>query len=224
MQNKQQEKERPRRPPKIQIVEYHADLFRPDDRIIAYTASDERIILLTAEVDPKYHTFRRLYVDNQGHFFSLTKNKLRQVWELYSPTNKTRGRSCHNGKRGNEYPLMRNFGNIRCHVFVCTAFHGPRPVFPDGKRAECDHKNGNPLQYTPDNLEWVHPDVNRWRSKHVLQVLRKHDINPADYSGPEMCVWFRVMRELDEQIPDHRQRLEKQDYLNAFTAALNRQL
>jgi hypothetical protein len=89
---------------------------------------------------------------------------------------------------------MRHFGGIQCHIFVCTAFHGPRPVFPDGKRAECDHKNGNPLDFTPENLEWVHPDENSWRSRHVLQVLRAKGIDPATYTGPQMDKWFALFR------------------------------
>ena len=212
---KQQTQDQPGKPPKIQIVEYHHDLLR-DDCITAYTANGGRIILFTAEVDPKYHTYRRLYVDSRRHFFHLTKNKLRQVWENYPPTMKTHGRKCHNGKRGNLYPIMRHFGSIQCHIFVCTAFHGPRPVFPDGKRAECDHKNGNPLDFTPENLEWVHPDENRWRSTHVLQVLRKHDIYPVDYSGSDMDIWFRIMSKYDRICPDHSEKFTKQDYLHRF--------
>ena len=219
---KQQEKEQPRRPPKIQIVEYHADLFRPDDRIIAYTASGERLLLGTADIAPQYSTYRRLYVDEHEHFFSLTRKGLRNIYDGFSPAHRVARKITRNGisGSGSNSPFMPNFGGIACYIFVCTVFHGPRPIYPDGKRAECDHLNGDRRCYAADNLEWVHPKENAWRSRHVLQVLRKHDINPADYSGPEMRVWFRVMRELDEQIPDHRQRMEKQDYLNAFTAAL----
>lgn len=226
MQNKQQEKEQPRRPPKIQIVEYHADLFRPDDRIIAYTASGERLLLGTADIAPQYSTYRRLYVDEHEHFFSLTRKGLRNIYDGFSPAHRVARKITRNGisGSGSNSPFMPNFGGIACYIFVCTVFHGPRPIYPDGKRAECDHLNGDRRCYAADNLEWVHPKENAWRSKHVLQVLRKHDINPADYSGPEMRVWFRVMRELDEQIHDHGQRMEKQDYLNAFTAALNRKL
>lgn len=211
-----QQKQRPPRPSKIIIKRYEECPLSPE-KIIAYPDNGLRLVLITTNVKPEYQTFGRLYVDNKRHFFSLTKNRLRQVWENYPPARRTLGRLCHNGKRGNQYPIMPHFGAIQCHVFVCTAFHGPRPVFTDGKRAECDHKNGNPLDYTAENLEWVHPDENHWRSVHVLRVLRKHSINPADYTGSQMDYWFKVMRHLDATNPNHSKVFTADDYIGCYT-------
>ena len=60
--------------------------------------------------------------------------------------------------------------------------------------AECDHKNGNVLDFTADNLEWVHPKENRWRADHVLKPMRKVGIDPARYTGKAMDIWFEVFR------------------------------
>lgn len=43
--------------------------------------------------------------------------------------------------------------DLKVHKLVCLAFHGPAPV--DGKRYLVNHKNGNKLDNTPENLEWV---------------------------------------------------------------------
>ena len=152
----QQEKDQPRRPPKIQIVEYHADLLRPDDRIIAYTDDGRRLLLGTAEIDPKYRTYKRLYVDAHMHFFSLTRKGLRQIYDTFGPSHRVARR------------ITRN------------------------------------------------PKENAWRSTHVLQVLRKHGINPMDYSGKEMDIWFSVMRDLDALVPNHRSIFTTGDYLRRF--------
>lgn len=212
----QQEKDQPRRPPKIRIVEYHADLLRPDDRIIAYTDDGRRLLLGTAEIDPKYRTYKRLYVDAHMHFFSLTRKGLRQIYDTFGPSHRVARRITHNGISGSTSPHMRHFGAIQCYIYVCTVFHGPRPVYPDGKRAESDHKNGDRRCYAADNLEWVHPKENAWRSTHVLQVLRKHGINPVNYSGKEMDIWFSVMRDLDALVPNHRSIFTTGDYLRRF--------
>ena len=109
--------------------------------------------------------------------------------------------------KGSRYPLMRHFGGLLCHVLVCTAFHGPRPTFrvPDtnqqsvcgGKepshtaplcrtatsdatvlvKAECDHINGNNLDWSADNLRWVTKEENI-RCGRYLKRLRKHGIDP----------------------------------------------
>lgn len=184
------------KPPKIIIVEWSQDLFDPDT-LITYTANGGCLRLRTGEVNPQCRTRGRLYTDGHGHFFSLTRFGLREVKSIFSPSERTPGRLCHNGIRGNLYPMIRYCGNVRCHVFVCTVFYGPRPVYPDGARAECDHKNGDPMDFTAENLEWVHPSVNRWRATHVLQVLRCAGIDPKEYTGTEMDRWFVLFQAME---------------------------
>ena len=74
--------------------------------------------------------------------------------------------------KGSRYPLMRHFGGLLCHVLVCTAFHGPRP-----EGYECDHINGNNLDWSADNLRWVTRAEN-YRCGRYLRRLRKHGIDP----------------------------------------------
>ena len=91
---------------------------------------------------------------------------------------------------------MREFGQVRCHILVCEAFHGLRPII-NGKPAVCDHKNGDVEDYSEDNVEWVSVKENIWRAKHVLQVLRDKDIDPASYTGSEMDKWFAIFRAIE---------------------------
>ena len=74
--------------------------------------------------------------------------------------------------KGSRYPLMRHFGGLLCHVLVCTAWHGPRP-----EGYECDHINGNNLDWSADNLRWVTREENI-RCGRYLKRLRKHGIEP----------------------------------------------
>ena len=67
---------------------------------------------------------------------------------------------------------MTNFDNLHCHILVCTAFHGERP-----EGYECDHINGNKLDWCADNLRWVTPEENI-RCGRYLKRLRKHGIDP----------------------------------------------
>ncbi|MBQ7648987.1 MAG: HNH endonuclease [Paludibacteraceae bacterium] len=109
--------------------------------------------------------------------------------------------------KGSHYPQMPRFSNLRCHILVCTAFHGPRPTYrvPDtnqqsvcgGKepshtsplcrtatsdatvlvKAECDHVNGNNLDWSANNLRWATKEENI-RCGRYLKRLRKHGIDP----------------------------------------------
>ena len=67
---------------------------------------------------------------------------------------------------------MRNFGALYCHILVCTAFHGECP-----EGYECDHINGNKLDWSADNLRWVTRAEN-YRCGCYLKRLRKHGIDP----------------------------------------------
>ena len=74
--------------------------------------------------------------------------------------------------KGSHYPSMKQFGSLRCHILVCTAFHGERP-----EGYECDHVNGNNLDWSADNLRWVTTAENI-RCGRYLKRLRKHGIEP----------------------------------------------
>ena len=74
--------------------------------------------------------------------------------------------------KGSHYPQMRCFGGLLCHKLVCTAFHGECP-----EGYECDHIDGNKLDWSANNLRWVTKEENI-RCGRYLKRLRKHGIDP----------------------------------------------
>ena len=108
-----------------------------------------------------------LYCTRDGRFLQLT----RDGWKELKPNTCPANLSSKLGK-GSRYPRMTNFDNLHCHILVCTAFHGERP-----EGYECDHINGNKLDWCADNLRWVTPEENI-RCGRYLKRLRKHGIDP----------------------------------------------
>ena len=162
---------------KIKIAWYAHDLYDP--RIIhARTAQGERLLLTQCIIPDKRRVKSILYSDGKMHFFSLCRSKLTEVFDNFGLCCRTPGLHCHNGKRGNDYPQMRDYGAWYCHIIVLLTFQGPRPIGDDGKPFEGDHKNGCVTDYSNDNLEWVSKKENRRRSK-VLKALRSIDIDPV---------------------------------------------
>lgn len=179
--------------PKIIIVWFAHDLYDP--RIIhACTDKGEQLTLTKCVIPEKRRCKCPLYSDGKRHFFTLTRDKVGEVFDRFGPAKRTPGRQCHNGKRGNEYPLMREFGSWNCHIIVLLTFQGPRPIGNDGQFFEADHKNGDVTDYSNENLEWVSRQENRWRSNHVLKVLRVKGIDPTTYTGSQMDKWFALFR------------------------------
>ena len=160
----------------------------------------------------------KLFCSNDRQWFHLHPNGvLTDLEHTFSPTNRTPGRMCHNGKRGVIHPSMRHWGCQYCHVLVYEAWIGERH-YP---QKQIDHKNGNSLDYTPENLEEVTPSENNWRSLHVLQVLRAKGINPIDYTGTQMDHWFAIFRILEKYLPHHTLAHTRTDYLRWFNTPLD---
>ena len=118
------------------------------------------------ENDEIRHT---LYCTADGRFFHKRKDGWREILPIHRSGRKTKQKSAGGGY---DCPKMRNFTLLYCHKLVCTAFHGLRP---DGY--ECDHLNGNHLDWTANNLEWVTPVENRRRAKYARR-LRKIGVSP----------------------------------------------
>lgn len=156
--------------PKIIIVDYARDMFSPNI-IHAYTEQGGRLALYQA-ID--YHDDQPipgLYVTPYRQWFHLTRRgKLTQVEHTFSPAHRTPGRHSHNGKRGNDYPSMRNFGGLVCHLVVCATFHGSR--YRNGIKRECHHIIPDVLDYSADNVMWLEPAVHR-RYDVIQRMLRK---------------------------------------------------
>ena len=165
------------RNPKIKIVWFARDLYDP--RVIhACSADGKQLTLTKCFIPDKRRVKSLLYSDGKMHFFSLCRGKLTEVFDNFGISWRTPGMHCHNGKRGNDYPQMRDYGAWYCHIIVLLTFQGPRPIGEDGKPFEGDHKNGCVTDYSNDNLEWVSKKENRRRSK-VLKALRSIDVDPV---------------------------------------------
>lgn len=155
----------------------------------------------------------KLFCSGNRRWFHLFPNgALTEEKHTFSLSNRTPGMHCHNGDRGNDYPCMRQWGARSCHSLAYEAWHGER----HWPQKEIDHKNGDPMDYTPDNLEEVTPSENRWRSFRVLKPLRAKVINPATYTGLQMDHWFAIVRFLDKELPLHWQTFTREDYMCFF--------
>ena len=108
-----------------------------------------------------------LYCTRDGKFFSRKLDGWKELKPGTSPANLRNKKGT-----GSVYPQMRNFCNLVCHKLVCTAFHGERP-----EGYECDHIDGNNLDWCADNLRWV-TKVENIRCGRYLKRLRKHGIDP----------------------------------------------
>ena len=108
-----------------------------------------------------------LYCTRDGLFMQRT----RDGWMELKPSTAPANLSSKLGK-GSRYPQMRRYGLLHCHTLVCTAWHGERP-----EGYECDHINGNNLDWSADNLRWVTKEENI-RCGCYLKRLRKHGIDP----------------------------------------------
>ena len=82
------------------------------------------------------------------------------------------------------YPFMRRFGNRTCHMLMALTWIGPRP-----EGYQCDHINGDILNWSADNLQYVTPAENRKRAK-LLRVLRSIGRDPKQMSREELLSIF----------------------------------
>lgn len=187
---------------KIIIVDYYQCIADPNI-LIASTANRGQLTLHRCPIPEKRETHGQLYITTKGLFFSLTDLGLRQVFEHFPPSMRIRGRHCHNGKRGCDYPRMYHFGPQCCHVLSCTTFHGPRPVI-NGVKYQCDHKNGCVTDWCKDNVEWVSPRENH-RRRRILKALRSIHINPAHVPYNILDVFLNP--EIVSDIPEFTRRI-----------------
>lgn len=120
-----------------------------------------------------------LWAHPDGYFLSAYGQKVKYTY----PPSHSEGKKTYT--HGVKYPrLQHSYGGRDCHVLMCITFHGPRPI-----GYECDHINGNKLDYSASNLQWVSRDENRRRAK-ILRIIRSIGRNPAEMSTEELLRIF----------------------------------
>ena len=151
----------------------------------------EQLRLVDGTIVRKCPTIKPLYCSRAGKFYSvhnaiLTDDGwvLREVKPNFSPAMRTPGRHCFNGKRGCVYPIMRQYDKQMCHKLVALTWIGPRP-----EGMVIDHLNGDILNWSADNLEYVTPKENIKRAR-LLRVLRSIGRDPKQMSREELLSIF----------------------------------
>ena len=117
-----------------------------------------------------------LWAHKDGYFLNAYGQKVKHNYSLAMQTS--------DYTHGGAYPNLTHFCCKNCHVLMCTTFHGPRPL-----GYECDHINGNKLDYSASNLQWVTRAENRRRAK-LLRIIRSIGRNPAEMSTEELLRIF----------------------------------
>ena len=108
---------------------------------------------------------KTLYCTRDGRFFVHYPDGWHEQKPIFGP-------AMRNYKGGSVYPNMRNFGNKLCHCLMAHAWLGARP-----EGMEIDHLNGNKLDWSADNLQYVTTAENIRRSK-LLKRMRKIGLQP----------------------------------------------
>ena len=160
--------------------------------------AQEQFRLVDGTIVRKCPTDKPLYCSREGKFYSV-HNRLRAgasylcsatdegcIMREIKPNLAQAGtRKCtHTNGNGTHYPFIRQFGAKHCHFLVAGAWYGPRP-----EGMVIDHLNGNILDWSADNLEYVTPAENRKRAK-LLRVLRTIGRDPKQMSREELLSIF----------------------------------
>jgi len=121
-------------------------------------------------------TDKPLYCSRDGRFFSVHNAILTDDgWILHELKPNWTYAMAH-FKGGSCYPLLRSYVPHMCHTLVALTWLGPRPPILDPYGnilgyMEIDHLNGNILDFSADNLQYVTPAENRRRAR-ILRTLR----------------------------------------------------
>lgn len=142
--------------------------------------------LVDGTIVRKCPTDKPLYCSREGKFYSVHNAilmddgwLLRELKPNVNPTRISTWVSSH-GISGSQYPTIRQTHGQPCHKLVALAWIGPRPI-----GMEIDHLNGDKLNWSLDNLEYVTPAENRKRAK-LLKVLRSQGCDPRKMSRKEL--------------------------------------
>ena len=162
----------------------------------------DQLRLVDGTIVRRCPTVKPLYCSRDGRFFSVHNAVLTdQGWLLnevkynFSPSHRIPGKHCHNGKRGNVYPIMRHYEAASCHTLIALTWIGPRPTYIDAKGElrpmEIDHLNGDIMNWSVDNLQYVMPTENCRRAL-ILQSLRQQSIDPTTLTRSQLLQIFNA--------------------------------
>ena len=118
------------------------------------------------ENDEIQHT---LYCTADGRFF----HKRKDGWRKILPTHHSGRNKYKSAGGGYDCPTMGGYNHLLCHRLVAYAWLG----YPPHVAYECDHLNGNHLDWTVYNLQWVTPEENHRRAK-CARRLSKIGVSP----------------------------------------------
>lgn len=120
-------------------------------------------------------------VSNQGRVRRSKAGKRTEIGRILRPQD----------TRGYKYVLLHVFGighKRNIHHLVADAFIGIRP-----KGYQCNHKDGNPANNTPENLEWVTPKENIRHAISILGRWRHHEHNSFAHTDEKTVAEIRAL-------------------------------
>lgn len=134
-----------------------------------------------------------IYSSENGDFYSPHNAILTdQGWimrKLKAEISKRTAKSSHGG----DYPKLRNYGNNLCHTLIARTWIGPRPYYQttegQTRPMEVDHLNGNILDWSASNLQYVTPAENRKRAR-LLRAMRACNNDPKQYTQARLKAIF----------------------------------
>ena len=151
--------------------------------------AQEQLRLVDGTIVRKCPTDKPLYCSRAGKFYSIHNMSITEegcIMREIKPNLAQAGtrRCTHTNGNGTHYPFLRQFGAKHCHFLVAAAWLGERP-----QGMVIDHLNGNILDWSADNLEYVTPAENIKRAV-ILRALRKAGRDPKQLSREELLDIF----------------------------------
>lgn len=132
-----------------------------------------------------------LYCSREGKFYSVHNMLITEmgcVMRELKPSVCVVGGRRRVAKQGwrTLYPIMRNFTPHHCHTLVAGAWLGPRP-----EGMVIDHINGDIMDWSADNLEYVTPEENYHRAM-WLRWFRSMGRDPRTMDREELKECFQL--------------------------------
>ena len=151
---------------------------------------------------------KTLYCSRDGRFYVRYADGWHKLMPVISQKQLSNNRA--SGWSGSWHPCMRHYGTKHCHLLVAHAWLGPRPA-----GCQCDHINGNLLDWCADNLQWVTPQENRRRAG-LMRRMRKIGLQPKWlYYGTLRALYS--LSTLEAELVINRFRFEAGGIDEAFT-------